>query len=69
VLLGDFDKRIEPGETLSQIAKEHYGSAAHDLVAALARYNGLADADELVVGAVLRLPPLDRLGEPGSAAR
>ena len=60
-LLGDFELVVEAGQTLSKIAKAHYGSAARDLVGALARYNGLADENALRAGQRLKLPPLDQL--------
>ncbi len=52
---------VTEGQTLSAIAAAHYGSAATDLVAALARYNALASPGELRVGQRLELPPLDLL--------
>jgi nucleoid-associated protein YgaU len=61
VLTSDFEITVEPGQSLSEIARAHYGTAARDLVAALARYNALADADSLRAGARLRLPAMDRL--------
>jgi nucleoid-associated protein YgaU len=60
-LLNDFEVRVEPGQSLSKIARAHYGTAARDVVLALARYNGLADEDELVAGQKLLLPSIDRL--------
>jgi nucleoid-associated protein YgaU len=59
--LGDFELVVESGQTLSKIAKAHYGTAARDVVRALARYNGLADENELKLGQALKLPALDRL--------
>jgi nucleoid-associated protein YgaU len=61
VALGDFEKVVQSGETLSEIARAHYGTAAHDLVTALARYNGLSDSNALREGQKLRLPPIDQL--------
>jgi nucleoid-associated protein YgaU len=60
-LLSDFELRVEPGQSLSKIARAHYGTAARDVVRALARYNGLADENELTAGQKLLLPSIDRL--------
>jgi hypothetical protein len=59
--LADFELVVESGQTLSKIAKAHYGTAARDVVRALARYNGLADENALKLGQPLKLPALDRL--------
>lgn len=59
--LSNFELTVQPGQTLSEIARTHYGSAAHELVGALAAYNQIATIDDLHVGAVLQLPPLDQL--------
>lgn len=60
-MLGDFELNVEVGQTLSEIARAHYGSAARDLVRALASYNGLSDENALRAGQLLRLPPIDQL--------
>jgi nucleoid-associated protein YgaU len=52
---------VTEGQSLSKIAAAHYGSAARELLEALARYNALASPDELRVGQRLELPPLDVL--------
>lgn len=44
---------VQPGDTLSQIAERHLGSAQH--ADELARLNGLSDPSALRVGQVLRL--------------
>ena len=59
--VGDYELIVEPGQSLSKIAAAHYGSAPERLVAALARYNGMDDPDQLSAGQRLRLPPLDLL--------
>jgi hypothetical protein len=59
--LADFELTVAPGHSLSEIAKEHYGTAAGAVVGALARYNGFADADRLRAGQRLLLPPIERL--------
>ena len=45
---------MQAGQTLSKICEAHYGTSSRGLVAALARYNGLANADALSVGDRLR---------------
>ena len=57
----DFELIVEPGQSLSKIARAHYGTAPVALVRALARYNGLADEGSLRAGQTLRLPPLETL--------
>lgn len=59
--LANFELTVQSGQTLSEIARAHYGSAAHELVGALAAYNRLGSVDDLRVGAVLQLPPIDQL--------
>ncbi len=59
--LADFELVVESGQTLSKISKAHYGTAARDIVRALARYNGLTDENALKLGQPLKLPALDRL--------
>jgi LysM repeat protein len=54
--LADFELSVEQGQTLSSIAREHYGSASPALVRALAAYNGLADGNALPIGQKLKLP-------------
>jgi nucleoid-associated protein YgaU len=57
----DFELIVEPGQSLSKIARAHYGTAPVALVRALARYNGLADEGSLQAGQTLRLPPVEML--------
>ena len=57
----DFELIVEPGQSLSKIARAHYGTAPVALVRALAQYNGLADEGSLRAGQALRLPPLETL--------
>jgi hypothetical protein len=59
----DAEVVVREGQTLSEICRERYGSAGHDLVLALARYNRLAGADELREGQRLLLPPSEKLLE------
>ncbi len=56
-----WELNVAEGQSLSSIAAAHYGSAAKELVDALARHNALASPDELRVGQRLELPPLDVL--------
>jgi nucleoid-associated protein YgaU len=60
-LLDDSELEVQPGQTLSGIAHLYYGKHGAALLSALARYNGLADANSLRAGAKLRLPPLEVL--------
>ncbi len=57
----DFEVIVEPGQSLSKIARGHYGTAPVALVRELARYNGLADENALRAGQTLRLPPIEQL--------
>lgn len=47
---------VKPGDTLSKIAKEFYGDPTKYPI--IAEYNGLEDPSLIVVGQVLRIPPL-----------
>ena len=60
--LGDFVMEVGAGQSLSQIAHDHYGHAPVELVTKLAQYNGMSDANALKAGMKLKLPPLERLG-------
>ncbi len=64
--LPDFELEVRAGQTLSQIALDHYGRCGEDLVDRLARYNGLASPDALRAGDAILLPELERL-EAGGA--
>lgn len=57
----DFEVLIEAGQSLSEVARAHYGTAPVALVRALALYNGLADENSIRAGQKLRLPPIERL--------
>jgi len=57
----DFEVVVEPGQSLSKIARNHYGTAPVSLVKELARYNGMADVNSLRAGQKLRLPPIEQL--------
>ena len=59
---GDFVLEVSAGQSLSKIAREHYGHAPTELITKLAQYNGLASADAVKVGMKLKLPTLERLG-------
>lgn len=52
---------VAAGETLASICALHYGSKKKDVVAALARFNGLADANALRVGQTLLVPRIEEL--------
>jgi len=55
---------VAPGQSLSLICKEHYGTASVALVEALARFNELESANSVRAGQKLRLPPLETLQKP-----
>jgi nucleoid-associated protein YgaU len=57
----EFELTVSPGQTLSAICKEHYGTASVALVEALARFNQLESANSVRAGQKLRLPPLETL--------
>jgi nucleoid-associated protein YgaU len=59
--LADFELAVQPGQTLSSIVREHYGSSSQSLVRALATYNGLNDENALEIGRKLKLPSADAL--------
>lgn len=59
--LPEFELVVQPGQTLSGLAHLHYGRHGRELLAALARHNGLSDPHQLRAGAVLRLPPIEAL--------
>jgi nucleoid-associated protein YgaU len=52
---------VQAGQSLSAICREHYGTARAEVVAAVSRFNQLADPDSLREGQPLDLPPLDQL--------
>ena len=52
----DFTMRVRPGQSLSVICQQHYGSARKDLVQRVAAYNGLDDPNRIRVGNELYLP-------------
>ncbi len=59
--LPDFELDVKPGQTLSQIALDHYGQCPEELVRQLARYNGLESPDALRAGDSILLPEAERL--------
>jgi phage tail protein X len=52
---------VEPGQSLSRICAARYGTARAEVVEAVARHNGLADAGLVREGQRLRLPPIESL--------
>lgn len=52
---------VRPGQSLSRICREHYGTARVDVVEAVAGHNRLASPDLLRAGEELDLPPLEEL--------
>ncbi|MFN0241357.1 MAG: LysM peptidoglycan-binding domain-containing protein [Planctomycetota bacterium] len=52
---------VQPGQTLSEIVRTHYGSAPVERVRAVARANRLGDAGLVRAGAQIVLPPLAEL--------
>jgi len=50
---------VQPGDTLSGIAKTHYGKASKYMVIFAANQPGLVDPDKIYPGQVLRIPPLE----------
>jgi nucleoid-associated protein YgaU len=57
---------VKSGDTLYQIVKRAYGSAATELIADVAKANGLKDAGALKVGQKLKLPSLAGYPAPKS---
>ena len=58
----DFELAVQPGQTLSSIVREYYGSAAPELIHSFARYNGLSNENVLSAGQKLKLPSAQALG-------
>ncbi len=50
---------VKPGDSLSKIAKQHYGNAMKYPVIFEANKPMLSDPDKIYPGQVLRIPPLD----------
>ena len=59
-----FEVTVRPGQVLSRICEDFYGTGRPPLPALVARYNGLADEHSLRAGQNLQLPPRERLDEP-----
>ena len=57
----EFKLVVQPGQSLSTICRQHYGSGRRELVRALARYNGIENEDQLRAGRDLLLPPIEKL--------
>lgn len=59
--LDDYELIVEAGQSLSSIARQHYGAVNEPMLAVLAAYNAMSSPDELRAGQRLHLPPLDVL--------
>lgn len=59
-----FEVTVRPGQVLSRICEDFYGTGRPPLPALVARYNELADEHSLRAGQILKLPPRERLDEP-----
>lgn len=57
----DQELKVRPGQSLSKIIAQAYGRSTLDLVARLAAYNGMTDANKLIVGQVLYIPVQEKL--------
>ena len=57
----DTEHVVAPGEVLGTICQKHYGTARMDLVNLVAKYNRLADADDIRLGQTIRLPDVRRI--------
>ncbi|MFC5647972.1 LysM peptidoglycan-binding domain-containing protein [Paenibacillus solisilvae] len=49
---------VQPGETLSSISRKYFGSSKYAMT--IAKYNHLADNDDVKVGDVLKIPPVSK---------
>ncbi len=56
---GEVTYTVVKGDTLSHIAKEHYGKASKWQVIFAANRDQLDDPDKIYPGQVLKIPPLD----------
>jgi nucleoid-associated protein YgaU len=52
---------VAAGQSLSTVCQSRYGTSRPDVVQALARYNGLKDANTVRAGDTLRVPTLEQL--------
>lgn len=59
-----FELRVRPGQTLSVICEEFYGTSRGGIVDRVAHWNGLTSPDRLRAGSVLELPPWESLALP-----
>jgi len=59
--------RISSGMVLSKLCAEAYGRGTPEIVDAVARYNGLENANRLSVGDVVFLPPYSELYDADGA--
>lgn len=59
----DQELKVRPGQSLSKIIATAYGRATPSLVERLARYNGMANADNLRIGQTLQIPVIEKLNE------
>ena len=60
-VLADFELVVSPGQTLSQICEDAYGTARGGLLQSLARYNGLDSPDKIRVGQKVLIPEKAKL--------
>ncbi|MDP6540954.1 MAG: hypothetical protein QF903_11365 [Planctomycetota bacterium] len=56
-----FEVTVRPGQVLSRICEDFYGTGRPPLPELVARYNGLADEHSLRAGQTLELPPREQL--------
>ncbi len=61
--LPDFELEVRSGQSLSSIARAHYGESSAALARALALYNGLDDPDRLRIGDRILLPRIEKLAD------
>jgi nucleoid-associated protein YgaU len=56
-----FQLTVQRGQQLGDLCRKHYGSGRRELIDAVARYNHMANPDQLREGQQLFLPPLESL--------
>lgn len=52
----EYSYEVQPGDVLSRICSQHYGTSRASLVLAVAHYNGLDSPDAIRAGKILLLP-------------
>lgn len=67
--LPDFTLEIRSGQTLSQVAQDHYGTYRSGVLEALVDYNGLKNANAITAGQTIALPEREKLMAWAAAAR